>query len=151
MKKRPPDREPFMPAPEYGRSLRPGLGVNLIVADVAAAVRFATHVLGATVAYADEDFAVLRAMGAEWMAHADHTYRDNPVSGLVAGVTGRGAGVELRLYGCDPDMAEAKARDGGFTVLAGAMDKPHGLREAVILDDDGYCWVPGVALAAGKA
>jgi hypothetical protein len=27
------------------------------------------------------------------------------------------------------------------------MDKPHGLRECVLLDDDGYCWVPGVALA----
>jgi catechol 2,3-dioxygenase-like lactoylglutathione lyase family enzyme len=151
MKKRPPDRQPFMPAPEYGRSLRPGLGVNLIVADVAATVRFATEVLGATTAYADEDFAVLRCVGAEWMAHADHTYRDNPVSGLVAGVTGRGAGVELRLYGCDPDAAEARARPAGYTVLAGAIDKPHGLREAVILDDDGYCWVPGVALAAGKA
>ena len=24
-----------------------------------------------------------------------------------------------------------------------ATDKPHGLREAYILDPDGYCWVPG--------
>ncbi len=29
-------------------------------------------------------------------------------------------------------------------VLAGAMDKPHGLREAYILDDSGYLWVPDV-------
>ena len=47
------------------------------------------------VTYADEDFAVLRAVGADWMVHADHTYRDNPVIGLVEGVTGRGAGIEL--------------------------------------------------------
>jgi catechol 2,3-dioxygenase-like lactoylglutathione lyase family enzyme len=149
MKKRPPDQQPWMSAPDYGRSIRPGIGINLIVADVAAATRFASEVLGATVTYADEDFAVLRGMGAEWMVHADHTYRDNPVSGLVKDVTGRGAGVELRLYGCDPDAAEAKAREGGYTVLAGAIDKPHGLREAIILDNDGYCWIPGVALPRG--
>jgi hypothetical protein len=79
------------------------------------------------------------------MFHADHTYRGNPLSGVVAGIAGRGAGVELRLYGCDPDVAEAKARQLGFTVLAGTMDKPHGLRECVILDDEGYAWVPSVA------
>lgn len=30
-------------------------------------------------------------------------------------------------------------------ILAGAADKPHGLREAFILDPEGYCWVPTVA------
>jgi hypothetical protein len=30
-------------------------------------------------------------------------------------------------------------------VLAGSMDKPHGLRECMLIDDDGYVWVPGVA------
>ena len=80
------------------------------------------------------------------MFHADHAYRDNALSGIVAGLEARGAGVELRLYGCDPDVAESKARELGFTVLAGSIDKPHGLRECVILDDDGYAWVPAVAL-----
>ena len=28
------------------------------------------------------------------------------------------------------------------------MDKPHGLRECIILDDDGYAWVPGMAITA---
>ena len=73
------------------------------------------------------------------ITHAVHT-------GIVAGLEARGAGVELRLYGCDPDVAEAKARELGFTILAGSIDKPHGLRECVILDDDGYAWVPAVAL-----
>ena len=58
----------------------------------------------------------------------------------------RGAGVELRIYGCPPDQAEARARELDFTVLAGAVDKPHGLRECVILDHEGYAWVPGIGI-----
>lgn len=144
MKMRAADRQPWMSPPDFGRSLRPGLGVNLLVRDVGRAVNFAEEVLGATPTYADADFAVLRAVGAEWMVHADHTYRDNPLSGIVADQEGRGAGVELRLYGLDPDRAEAAARAGGWTVLAGAVDKPHGLRECMLIDDDGYLWVPGM-------
>lgn len=52
------------------------------------------------------------------------------------------AGAELRLHGCDPDRAEAAARRLGFAVLAPAADKPHGLREVVLRDPDGYIWVP---------
>ena len=147
MKKRPADQDPWMAADDFGRTLGPGLGVNLLVRDVAASVRFAEQVLGATPTYADADFAVLRAAGSEWMVHADHTYLDNPVIGIVTDIEARGAGIELRLYGIDPDTAEQAARDGGWTVLAGAIDKPHGLREAVLIDDDGYVWVPGTALA----
>ena len=55
-------------------------------------------------------------------------------------------GAELRLHGRDPDDAEAAARALGLTVMAGAMDKPHGLREAFIIDPDGYLWVPDVPL-----
>jgi catechol 2,3-dioxygenase-like lactoylglutathione lyase family enzyme len=149
MKKRLPDQVPWMSPPEYGRSLRPGLGVNLLVRDVAASVRFATEALGATATYADSDFAVLRLVGAEWMVHADHTYLDNPLSGIVTGAEARGAGIELRLYGVDPDAAEQRARAGGWTVLSGAIDKPHGLREAILIDGEGYVWIPAVALAAG--
>lgn len=146
MKKRSPDKTPPVSPPDYGRSLR-GLGFNLLVRDVARSVRFATEVLGATSFYDDEDFAAMRLNGGDFMFHADHTYRDNPLIGIVAGVEGRGAGVELRLYGCDPDVAEARARALGYTVLAGAMDKPHGLRESVLVDDDGYVWVPGIGIA----
>jgi uncharacterized glyoxalase superfamily protein PhnB len=113
-------------------------------------VKFAEDVLGATTTYADEDFAAMRLNGADFMLHADHTYEDNPVSGLIQGLEGRGAGVELRVYGCDPDQAEARAREGGWTVLTGTLDKPHGLRECVILDDDGYCWVPGIPIASDQ-
>jgi len=67
------------------------------------------------------------------------------ISGIAIAAEGRGAGAELRLYGRDPDRAEAVARSLGGVVLAGAADKPHGVREAYILDPEGYCWVPTVA------
>ena len=140
--------DPWMPAGEYGRSLR-GLSVNLLVRDMARALRFQCEVLAAEVVYADPDFAVVRGGGngsGEWMLHADHTYLDHPLHGFVAGTEGRGAGIELRVHGRDPDDAVAAARATGFTVLAEAADKPHGLREAHILDDDGYTWVADVPL-----
>ncbi|MEM7426894.1 MAG: VOC family protein [Pseudomonadota bacterium] len=134
----------WMPADEYGRSLKQGIGVNLLVRDVAAAVKFQQHVLNAEIVYADPDFAVVKAGSSEWMLHADHTYRDHEMTGVIQDVEVRGAGAELRLYGRDPDEAEAAARSGGWTVLSGAVDKPHGQREAHIVDDDGYVWVPGI-------
>ena len=36
----------------------------------------------------------------------------------------------------------AAALKHGYEVLEPASDKPHGLREAYILDADGYVWVP---------
>ena len=136
---------PWMPADAFGRTLR-GFGVNLLVTDIAAAAAFATRVLGAEVIYSDADFALLRRGDDQWLLHADHSYEDHPLHGFVAGRDGRGAGVELRLYDCDPDTAEAAARAEGHIVLAGAADKPHGLREAYLLDPDGYCWVPSRCL-----
>ncbi len=137
--------DPWMPAADYGRSLR-GLGVNLLVRNIEAALPFHREVLDAEVVLADPDFAVLRRNGAEWMLHADHTYQDHPLHGSLTDDLARGIGAEIRLYGRDPDDAEAAARKLDFTVLQGAMDKPHGLREAFLIDADGYLWVPGVAI-----
>ena len=135
----------WMPAPDYGRELcdePSGLSINLLVTDMAAAVEFQREVLGATVVYADPDFAAVEGFGAKWCLHADHTYDSHPLAGFVKGLEGRGPGVEIRLHGCNPDAAEGRARALGYDVLAGAVDKPHGLREAYLLDPDGYCWVP---------
>ena len=135
--------EPWMPAPEYGRSLS-GLTVNLLVRDIETALAFQREVLGAEIVYSDPDFAVLRSRDAEWMLHADHTYQDHPLYGSLSGELVRGIGSELRLHGRDPDVAEQAAREHGYTVLDGASDKPHGLRETYIVDPDGYLWVPDV-------
>lgn len=139
--------DPWMPAPEYGRSLT-GLGVNLLVRDIDPAVAYQKDVLGADVVYADPDFAVLTGYGSSWMLHADHTYSDHPLRGSLAPTEPRGIGIELRLHGCDPDAAEARARARDGIVLAGAMDKPHGLREAYLIDPDGYIWVPDMPVKA---
>ena len=135
--------EPWMPAREYGRSLS-ALTVNLLVHDIDVALVFQREVLGVAVVYSDPDFAVVRGYGAQWMLHADHTYEHHPLSAMIAGGGQRGVGIELRLHGCDPDVAEAAARWCGFTVLASANDKGHGLREAYLVDADGYVWVPDV-------
>ncbi len=137
--------QPWMSPDAYGRSLR-GMGVNLLVRDVARSVAFLAEVLGLTTVYSDADFAVLRHAGSDVMLHADHTYAQHPLRGLTGDAARRGAGVELRLYGLDPDAAEARARARGDPVLAESRDKPHGLRECYLVDPDGYVWVPGMAL-----
>ena len=82
MKKR--TGEPWMSGADYGRSLK-ALTVNLLVRDVGAALVFQREVLAARIVYADVDFAVATACGAEWMLHADHTYDRHPALSRVAG------------------------------------------------------------------
>jgi uncharacterized glyoxalase superfamily protein PhnB len=128
-------------AADYGRSLK-GLGFNLIVKDVNKAVQFATEVLGATLFIGTDAFAALKLHGNDFMFHTNTTYKGNELMETLASDASRGVGVELRCYSVDPDDAEARARSLGYTVLAGSIDKPHGLRECMILDDDGYVWIP---------
>lgn len=129
----------------YGRSLT-GLGINLLVRDLPRSLIFAEVVLGAEPLHVTDKFAALRLVGADYMLHTDDTYRGNPLSGLISGGEPRGLGIELRVYDLDPDKAENRARAHGFTVLAGSVNKAHshGLRECMILDDEGYLWVPSV-------
>jgi catechol 2,3-dioxygenase-like lactoylglutathione lyase family enzyme len=147
--------EPWMAADAYGRSLR-GMGVNLLVREVARSVAFLTEVLALDLVYADADFAVLRygnregggqeGGGQDVILHADHTYAEHPLLALTGDGALRGAGVEMRLYGIDPDAAEARARTRGDAVFAATQDKPHGLRECYLADPDGYIWVPGIGI-----
>ncbi len=138
---------PWKPPREYSKELS-GLTVNLLVRDIPRATAFAREVLRARVIYEDPDFAALEApretRGAKWCLHADHTYGDHPLFGSLEATGVRGIGAEFRLMGLNPDAAEARARAGGYDVLAGCLDKPHGMREAYLLDPDGYCWVPAV-------
>ena len=135
--------DPWLSAADYGRSLR-GIGINLLVYDIKRAVEFQTEVLGALAVYSDPDFAVMKGFGTEWMLHADHTYSNHPLRGSLNSSLARGVGVELRLHGCDPDAAQERAVARGEIILAEATDKPHGLREAYLIDPDGYIWVPDV-------
>lgn len=139
--------DPWMPASEYSRTLK-GLTLNLLVKEIEPALSFAQEVLGAEVVYSDPDFAVLSANEAEWMLHADHTYDKHPMGDTVSADAARGAGIEIRLHGCDPDTAAQAARIGGYEVISPATDMGHGVREAFIRDQDGYIWAPDVLLTA---
>jgi len=140
-----PTRTPWMKADDFGRSLPRGIGINLLVPDIAPMEAFCRDVLGATIVYADADFAAATLQGSVFMLHADHSYSDNPMAGLIDGAEQRGTGMEIRIYGLDPDMAEAKAREHDYHVLAGSLDKPHGLRECYIIGPSGFVFVPSLA------
>ncbi len=137
--------EPWMPADEYGRRL-PRFTVNLLVRDLARSLAFYEAVLGAKKHYADADFAAMEIDGFEFMLHADHTYDAHPLAKHLAAPGPRGTGAELRLFGVDPDETERRARAHGADVAQTASDKPHGWREAMVGDPDGYVWAVGVML-----
>ncbi len=139
-------KQPWMKAEDFGRSLPRGIGVNLLVREVAPMDAFCAEVLGARTIYADEDFAAIELLGSVFMLHADHSYLDHELAGVFANTEIRGAGIELRVYGADPDEAEKQARRRGDIVLAATMDKPHGLRECHVVGPDGYIFVPSKAI-----
>lgn len=135
-----------MPAPDYGKTLT-GLGINLLSRDIDRALIFQREVLSADLLHEDPDLLIVRGYSSNWMVHADHTYDKHPMLTDAWSSSRRGAGIELRLHGCDPDISSAKALEFGFVVLDGPRDQPdHGLREAHILDADGYVWVPDLPL-----
>ncbi len=137
---------PWMTPTEYGRTLA-GLSMNLIVRDVAKSVPFYRDVLGFTVHYADVDFAALQLESANVQLHADHTYDHQPWGPRLADASRRGLGAEIRILGVDPDAAERRAREHGATVLMATRDWPHGWRDVVLEDPDGYTFAVGTAVA----
>ncbi|MEM0948343.1 MAG: VOC family protein [Pseudomonadota bacterium] len=128
-------------ADAFGASLR-GLGLNLLVRDVVREVAFLTDVMGLSADRVSADFAIMTYGDQVFQLHADRTYSQNALLGLMPELPPRGAGVELRLYDTDPDLTCARAVTKGAEILAKPADKPHGLREAYILSPDGYAWVP---------
>jgi len=137
--------EAWMPAGEYGRSL-PKFSVNLLVRDVQASVPFYRDVLGASVRYADTDFAALNLQGLDFMLHADHAYDHHPLHARLSATGPRGTGAELRVMGIDPDAAQRRAEAAGARIIQPAMDFPHGWRDVMLEDPDGYIWAVGVAI-----
>lgn len=135
----------WIPADEYGRAL-PKFTVNLLVKNVAKALPFYRYVLQATVRYADEDFAALEIGGTDFMLHADHAYDRHPLYARVQGVGVRGVGAEIRVMGIDPDAAEERAKKFGAEIVQEARDFPHGWRDVMLADVDGYVWAVGIPI-----
>ena len=133
-------QDPWMTGVDYSRGLH-GFSVNLLVADIERAVRFAREVLRADIVFSDPDFGAVRYGQQEWMLHADHTYDQHPFGIHTFVNEERGTGVELRIHDADVDAAVAAASALGCTVLVEPATKGHGMREAYILDPDGYTWV----------
>ncbi|HTU35339.1 MAG TPA: VOC family protein [Candidatus Acidoferrum sp.] len=131
-----------MSANDYGRGL-PTFTVNLIVSDVAQSIRFYTNVLGATVVYSDADFSALRLGRLEFMLHADHTYDHHPWHDELASKVRRGLGAELRLFHVAPDEIAERAKTFGARILQPVQVKPHGWRDLIVADPDGYAWAVG--------
>lgn len=128
-------------ADTFGRSLR-GMGLNLLVRDVRANVSFLETVFEMAAHRVSDDFAIMEYDGQLFQLHSDGTYHSNPLQALLPENPPRGAGIEIRLYETDADLAVQRAKAAGATILQLPTDKPHGLREAYILCADGYAWVP---------
>ena len=125
----------------FGAVLR-GLGLNIVVRDVRNTAAFLETVFGMGIHRLSADFAIVTYGDAVFQLHSDGTYASNPLLALLPENPPRGAGIELRLYDSDPEAAAARAEAAGGTILQPPTDKPHGLREAYLLDPDGYVWVP---------
>ncbi|GIT87401.1 VOC family protein [Roseobacter sp. OBYS 0001] len=128
-------------AEDFGKSLR-GIGLNLLVRDVRVTSAFLVDIFDVGIHRLSDDFAIVTYGSNVFQLHSDATYSANPLLGLLPENPPRGAGVEIRFYDTDPDAAVARASARGAMVLQEPADKPHGLREAYILCDDGYAWVP---------
>jgi uncharacterized glyoxalase superfamily protein PhnB len=56
------------------------------------------------------------------------------------------AGAELRVMGIDPDSLQKRAQAAGAIILQPVADFPHGWRDVILEDPDGYVWAVGVPL-----
>jgi len=126
---------------DFGASLT-GLGLNLLVRDVKAQTGFLETVFEMKAYRVSDDFAIMVYGTQVFQLHSDGTYAGNPLLGLLPENPPRGVGIEIRLYQSDPEICVPRARDHGATILQEPADKPHGLREAYILCQNGYAWVP---------
>ena len=133
------DYDDIAPDP-FGRSLK-GIGLNLLVRDVPGICAFLETVFDMRAHQVTQDFAIISYGDQVLQVHSDATYHSNPLLGLLPESPPRGAGIEIRLYQTDPDLAAARAPAAGGTILQPPTDKPHGLRETYILCENGYAWV----------
>lgn len=135
-------------AADFGRSLR-GVGINLLTRDVLSLAQFLDDVFGTRTHRASADFAIVTYGDQLFQLHADHTYHSNPLPSLLPENGARGGGIEIHLFDTDPDeaVARASAHEHRATILQAPTNKPHGLRECIILCENGYAWLASRGLS----
>lgn len=136
-------------AEDFGRSLR-GIGLNLLSADVPALAAFLEGVFGASVHRLSKDFAIVAHGGTVMQLHADGTYGGHPLLGLVPETAPRGGGVQVFLFGADPEAAVAAAERFGGVAMEPPRVKPHGLYEATVVSAEGFAFTAAVT-SEGRA
>ena len=139
-------------AADFGRSLQ-GLGLNLLVRDVITLQTFLSDVFEMKSSRISKDFAIMHYHDQLFQLHVDATFHENPLLSLLPENGVRGAGIEIRLYHTDPDQAaeRAQAHTHETTLLQAPANKPHGLRESIILCENGYAWVPSRPLTESES
>ena len=135
-----------VPAEDFGRALT-GIGVNLLSPDVRALAAFLKDVFGLPAYQLTDDFAIIRHGQMLMQLHSDGTYHSHPLLGVVPESPPRGGGLQLFLFGINPDEAAETAAAAGHMVLEPPADKPHGLREGTILSPEGYAFSPAIPKA----
>ncbi len=132
-------------ADTLGRSLT-GIGINLLTRDVRGLAGFLAEVFGLSVHRLSDDFAIMRHGGMLLQLHSDAAFARHPLPALIPENPPRGGGVQMYLFGIDPDTAIARAQAAGHVVREPATDKPHGLREGTILSPEGYAFSPAIPI-----
>ena len=136
-------KDPWKSASEYSKDLS-GLTINLLVKDIKHSINFLQKIINAKIIYQDPDFAAIEGFGSSWNIYSYHTYDNHAYINIIKSSKPKGLGIELRVIGCDPDRAEERARKENYIILSNSMNKPHGMRECYILDNNGFCWVPSI-------
>lgn len=128
-------------AEDFGKTLR-GIGLNILVRNVRSTAAFLVDIFDVGVHRLSDDFCIITYGEDVIQLHHDGTYHANPLLNMLPENPPRGVGIEIRFFDSDPDTAVARAQARGDVILQPPTEKPHGLREAYILCDDGYAWVP---------
>ncbi len=139
-------------AEDFGRSLN-GIGLNLLTRDVLSLQTFLSDVFAMRASRVSKDFAIMHYADTVFQLHADATFHSNPLLSVLPESGLRGAGIEIRLYQTDPDIAAdaAGSHSHECLLLQAPTNKPHGLRECIILCENGYAWVPSRPLTDAES